>query len=187
MQASNRVTLTGFSYGGRIVASGLHLLGGGILAGHTVENASPTVAHPHNIRAVLLAPAMDCDWLLPGRRLGNSLSMADKFLLVYNSLDSALKRYRWVSPARSQALGFTGLSSRSRLGQYRERFQQINVANIMRRTHDWYLYQRSSRILSRIADYTFSGQQDNESPTAATVVPEKESPSKAFSVATISN
>ena len=77
----SRLCLLGQSYGGRVVPSALHLLGGGAL---NSQDRDPDVrlacrrADTH-IRAVVLEGASDHDWLNPGRRLDRALPACEAF------------------------------------------------------------------------------------------------------------
>jgi hypothetical protein len=101
------LSLIGFSFGSRIITGALHLLAGGSLRGQSLPLDSGHVMPA--TRVVLMASAMDNDWLLPGHPHGLAVSKVDRLLLLNNSRDHALKRY-WVVSGSHQvpALGFAG-------------------------------------------------------------------------------
>jgi hypothetical protein len=104
------LSLWGHSFGARIVTGALHLLGGGKLAGRRLPERTHEKRDP--IRAVLIAAALDSDWLLAGHAHGRAMSQVDHMLLVNNGCDALLMRYHLLDHRRScrEALGYTGLS-----------------------------------------------------------------------------
>jgi hypothetical protein len=144
------VTLIGYSYGARIVTGALHLLGGGVTAGRRLIEAQ---ADPpaRRWRAVLIAAALDNNWLSIGRRHGLALTQVERMLLINNSVDRALRFYHVVARYHPQALGSTGLAGS--LGAARAKVAQLNAASIVGRQHDWSRYFHSPTLVSRMRPY----------------------------------
>ena len=127
--------LLGYSFGGRIVSGALHLTGGGTLGPFQLADANSRP--PYSLRVVLLAPAMDNHWWLPGRYHGECFSQVDRLLLLYNSCDPVLRFYPRLDRGRgAQALGYSGFCWTSRLGENAERLEQTNVCCRIGKTHD---------------------------------------------------
>ncbi|MBW3600811.1 MAG: hypothetical protein KY475_26535 [Planctomycetes bacterium] len=146
-----RISLTGFSFGTRIISGALHLLGGGALEGRVLP---PEFLMPRlPVRAALMAPAFQNTWLLPGAFHARALTQVERMLVLYNPRDPVLRRYRLLAPgANAQALGYTGLEGLERLGPLAYRVIQIDVSDEVGLTHDQdrYLY---SSYFRRVREY----------------------------------
>ena len=150
MRPDVRVTLMGYSYGSRVVTGALHVLGGGQVAGKTlVERVNPERTP---LKAVLMAAAVNNDWLLPGHKHGLALTQVDQLLLLNNPCDRVLRRYRFVSPDRPQALGYTGLPMTASLAPHKHKIKQVNICE---RQHDWTSYLFSPRLVDLIEPLAF--------------------------------
>ncbi len=102
-----RVTMIGYSYGGRVISGALHCLGGGSLAGRCLPGERLCNA---NVKVGLVAPAMGADWLAPNGYHAMSSQNMESLLLFYNSRDAVLKRYWRLERMRnSKALGYVGV------------------------------------------------------------------------------
>ena len=134
-----QVGLVGFSYGARIIAGGLHGLGGGYVVGHTIEPGERP-----QMRVVFWAAAENSDWLLPGRYHGQALPMAQRWLNLINCCDPALAQYwRLDKCVGGTALGYAGIYGRNLLpAELSERFDEWNVTHLIGKQHalDPYLY-----------------------------------------------
>lgn len=96
----------GYSFGGAIATGGMHVLAGGSIAGRRLPG--PTVRGA-GFGLGLLAPAIGEDWLNAGGYHGLATRNIDRMVLMYNSRDAALRRFRLVNlVTRSEALGVTG-------------------------------------------------------------------------------
>jgi len=99
--------LLGFSFGGRIVCGGLHLVNGGSLKGRV----SPTWPSGRMVRVSLLAPAFDRTWLAENREYGKALNSIETLVNIYNSQDPVLRRFRFIDRIGTPtAAGFLGLT-----------------------------------------------------------------------------
>lgn len=131
--ADRRVGLIGFSYGSRIIGGGLHLLGGGTLAGHKLEDGPRP-----SFRVVYWAAAVQNDWLLPENVHGRATPLAQTWLNIYSSCDSVLWRFDKVDKCDgSPALGYVGLAGgRSSLpADLAERYADFDVAHLIGGDH----------------------------------------------------
>lgn len=149
LQPETPIVLIGYSYGARFVTSSLHLLGGGRIGAWELE--TPRVGRP--MRGVLLAAALDSDWLAPGRRYGEALHQVDELLILLNSCDPALRFYPLLCPqTRPVALGREGVWSWSQLGDQRYKVTQRDVSGVIGRHHDWRRYATSGYVLRMIGE-----------------------------------
>ena len=155
MNPEVRVSLIGYSFGARTITGALHLLAGGEFAGRSLpEGTAPVERTP--VRAVLVAAAMNADWLSPGRANGLALSLAERVLVTRNMYDPVLQYYpRMYGRGGPQALGYTGLARSSRLAEQREKVEILPVERSVGSNHDWDGYLRASPVRSRLAWYAF--------------------------------
>ena len=109
------------------------------------------------IHVVLLAAALDNDWLLPGHRHGLGLGQADQFLLINNENDRVLSHYDLLYPQRNcaEALGHTGIIGWGSLQGQQAKIEQVFAGNTVGRQHDWTLYFRSGSLVARMRPYVF--------------------------------
>lgn len=141
------ISLVGYSFGARIITGALHLFGGGTLEGRRLARHGQTPRPP--IHAVLMAAALDRDWLLPGRQHGRALSVVERMVVLVNPQDRVLKWYRFLSPGE-QALGSTGLADDQRLGADRKKLVHVDVAHAVGNKHGWPSYIGSREIVERL-------------------------------------
>jgi hypothetical protein len=126
--------LIGYSYGARVIGSSLHLLGGGAVAGVPALDQSSFRDDPLMVRAVLIAPAMDCDAFADGFEFGAATSHAEHVLVMYNPCDPILRYYRFLDRCRRKdAMGASGAIL---VPDPRRTFAQIDVAPMIGRSHD---------------------------------------------------
>ncbi|MDP6553500.1 MAG: alpha/beta hydrolase [Pirellulaceae bacterium] len=108
MDTETRVSLIGYSYGARIATGAVHVLGGGTLCGRSTPLAYAS-GNRRPIQVVLIAAALHNHWLSPGGFHDRFSSSADRLLVIYNSCDPLLKRYRIIQKrGRPVALGHSG-------------------------------------------------------------------------------
>lgn len=154
------VDVGGYSYGGRVVTGALHLVGGGEYQGWRLpEQPRPA------LRAILLAPALDKDWLLPDHRHGQALAASEGLLSLYNPGDPVLKWFHLAVCDRcSQALGYVGLRG-EQLGDQAAKLIQQNVSGSIGRVHDWQVYLSSLHLRASIHDFLSRRPETIVSPT----------------------
>jgi hypothetical protein len=165
--AESRVCLIGQSYGGRVVPSALHLLGGGALNSqdHDPPVRLPGMRPDLHVRAVVIAGASDHNWLNPGQRLDRALYGCEGLLNLYNRRDEALRLYPLlIRSGHRHALGKVGLSNRDldRLGPLAARYAEFDVNDELGREHTLLDAVANPRIAREIAPYLW-----NPNPEAA--------------------
>ena len=144
------VSLMAHSFGARVVTGALHVLGGGQIDGHRLDERNHPVRQAMPV--VLLVAALDNDWLMPGRFHGQAMSQVSSMLLVNNSCDILLKRYHRIYGRRcsQQALGYTGLASWAATAADWTKVSQLNAASIVGRRHAFAGYIGSSDLVARM-------------------------------------
>jgi hypothetical protein len=150
--ADARLDLVGYSLGPRIITGALHEYASRPLAATTAATEKPA-AIPR-FRAVLLASAIDNNWLLPGNRHGQALTVTESLFSLYNSCDQVLRWYpRAVCGADSLALGYTGLACPSRLGDLASRYSDSDVSGMIGKVHDWQVWLRHQGIMAQVRSF----------------------------------
>jgi hypothetical protein len=149
-----QVDLIGYSFGARIVTGALHVLGGGNICGwslsHPVKRLAP-------LQAVLVAPAVNNDWLAMGHAHGQALPVVDRMLSLNNYCDRALKRYAVIDPCnKPQALGYTGAVGP--LGENGYKLSQYNMCCAVGKKHYWGSYFYNPSVVAMIRPYVGLGE-----------------------------
>jgi hypothetical protein len=148
------VCLVGHSHGTRVISSGLHLLGGGVVEGH--RHCTPGCAG-RRIRVVCTASAIDHDWLNPEERFGRALCCVECLINLRNAKDPALQIYPLRRIGSSRALGAAGFTSKDRreLGSYGSRVRDWDVSSIIGHDHSWPNYVAHNSLASSLRNYLF--------------------------------
>ena len=136
--AAQPVTLVGHSHGARCVAATLHALGGGVL--DDGSHLGGEVRSPQRVRGVLLAAAIDHNWLNPGERYDRAVTVVEGLLVLTNPRDGWLQVYPLHTPLKgTQALGLEGLTRRDlrSLGGWGDRVQAFDCSDWVGRSHDF--------------------------------------------------
>ena len=151
------VCLVGHSHGTRIISSGLHLLGGGVVEGH--RHCTPGCAG-RRIRVVYTASAIDHDWLNPEERFGRALCCVECLINLRNVKDPALQIYPLRRIGSSRALGLAGFTSKDRreLGTYGSRVRDWDVSSLIGHDHSWPNYVAHGSLSSSLRNYLFFAQ-----------------------------
>jgi hypothetical protein len=163
MSLTQRVTLSGHSYGAITSAVALHLMGGGCVRGMTLPNGAPV--ERANLRGVMISAAFDCDMLYPGHRYGQAFVAAEKIMSTFNCHDKTLKKWPKTSWHGRQALGYVGMNG-GRLGQYRHKFTQINTYPENGKSHYLKQHLENPRFLSAYCCIAFGGITSGTPTTA---------------------
>lgn len=142
------VSFVAYSYGGRVAMSALHLHAGGDWEGRSAPLTGPTRTAP--FRALLIAPAMHQEWIIPGQRLGRALDETDRVMVLFNPTDRALRLYPTLFPQeRPRTLGELGLAPSS-AGAAGQKLRMFNVAGQVGRAHQEPNYLRSGDLAREI-------------------------------------
>lgn len=149
------ICLIGHSHGTRVVASGLHLMAGGVVEGvrHPTSRA-----HGRSIRAVFSAAAIDHQWLCPGKKYDRALCSTECVLNLHNCVDPALRVYALRLPfVSTRPLGLTGLSGhdRRRLGGAGRRVREYDVSSEVGGRHLFPNYFNNRRLAMVIRNYVY--------------------------------
>lgn len=149
------ICLMGHSHGTRVVASGLHLLAGGVVEGvrHPTSRA-----HGRSIRTVFSASAIDHHWLCPGKKYDRALCSTECVLNLHNCVDPALRVYSMRLPfIASRPLGLNGLSNRDRrrLGSVGRRIVDYDVSREVGGRHLWPNYFHNPRLAMVVRNYVY--------------------------------
>jgi hypothetical protein len=152
MNPDLKITLIGYSFGARSIGVALELLAGGRVNGHAMAARVHTQRAPFTV--VFMAAALDDDWFEPGHRLGQAMSQMDRLLLVNNSCDRVLKRYRWLyCGGCAAAMGYVGLDTSALPSHEAAKVRQYDACCDVGKQHDWTLYVYSSNVMARIRPY----------------------------------
>ncbi len=148
----NPISLVGHSHGARVVASALHLLGGGQLQDIAVPRSEP-----HRLRTVLAAAAIDHDWLNSRQRYGQAMCSTECLLNMQTRHDWALWFYPLRRPFSSRSLGRVGFTGRDlqALGGRESRVAQVDVSDFIGTGHIWPHYYNSPEIARAMLPYVY--------------------------------
>jgi hypothetical protein len=150
MPAETPLTMVGFSYGARIITGALHVIGGGSLGMCQAAQLQHSGRAPVN--AVLIASALNSDWLCPGHFHGQAMSQVGQMLLVNNSQDRAMRYYFFsTTNGRPQALGLCGPTCIDAAGA--SKIIQRNVARYVGSNHELFRYLSAPGVMGQIAEY----------------------------------
>jgi hypothetical protein len=151
-----KISLTGHSFGPRVITGALQLLAGGEIAGRSLPHdvvAAWAGGKRNPIRAALLAPAIDADGLAAGKSRGLALSMLDKALVTSNERDFVLRRYpRLYDCPGNQALGCVGPTDGVANSL---KLEVLDVACSIGRRHNLQVYCSEPGVCERWPYYTF--------------------------------
>jgi hypothetical protein len=144
------LSIAGYSLGAWIVGGALELTGGGSLNGRPME--SPLHRHRDPARVVLMAAAINNDWLLPGRRFGLAISQMEHLTLINNTCDRVLRFYHRIYCRRGgpEALGSTGFPCPAWLGEQRNKLSEYDACCLIGPEHNWEHYTGSPTIANWI-------------------------------------
>jgi hypothetical protein len=165
MPPDARISLTGHSYGARIICGAAHLLAGCRLGCFRLDGeiAGP----PRNMRAVLTAAAMHNYWLSPGCYHGCALTQMERVLNLYNTRDPALRFYRFIERgSRPAALGYTGAIICGGGDGLADRVDEANVVCLVGKEHNFLRYLCCPAITNLAAAYVLFQPLDGNDSSA---------------------
>ena len=146
---NNNTVVVGYSMGARVASCALHLLAGG------KSEFAPEIKpiSDNKVSFLIVAGAINRDWLEPGQHFGKALSETNRFLNIYNSTDPLLKRYPKLYPkekSRPEATGYKGLFSHDELTSFGIPIEEINVTAAAGKSHDIRYITRDTETLKKI-------------------------------------
>lgn len=160
------VTLVGYSYGTRLISSGLHLLGGGAVHHRRLE---PRL-HPERcgIRAILIAAAIDANCFGVDGRYSAALYSVDCVLATVNARDPYLCFYSLLYGAGGPpALGYSGVIEGAKLKFGGQRVSQMDVTRSVRRHHVLNRYVEAPQVLAELRHFAQADAIDMATPIDA--------------------
>jgi hypothetical protein len=151
MAPTIRVSLLGYSFGARMATSAAHFLGKGKVQGCTIQDF--THSQRAAVRLILMEGAVDPHWVYPGNRHGKAIAYCESMLNVRNSCDPVMEKYHLLYGLRKgpTAIGYVGIRSRARLGEYADKYTDVNVARWVGSTHDPKYYVKSNEVIASVA------------------------------------
>ena len=170
MSLSQRVMLSGHSYGGITSAAAVHYLGGGCLRGLTLAGGAE-FERP-NLRAAIISGAFDHDMLIPGHRYGQAFVAGEKILVTRNINDRTLKKWPKTSWTGRRAIGVVGVNA-NLLGEFRSKLCQQTMSADVGTSHYLKPHLKSARFVSALCCLSFPACQQ---PSRLAIV---ESPAEA--------
>jgi hypothetical protein len=154
------VCLVGHSHGARCSVAALHALGGGAL-----EDGSrlvPGYGVPRRLNAVLLAAAVDHDWLNPGERYGAALPVTERMLVMQNERDSWLNAYPLKDLlGNRQALGRRGFQEADtiRMSDQIGKISVLDASPFAGRSHDFRSFHSRVELAEAISPFVVFGSE----------------------------
>jgi hypothetical protein len=155
LPAEQQVCILGHSHGARTTVAALHLLGGGALEGG--QTLRPGFAVSQHLRAVLLAAAIDHDWLNPGQRYSQALAVPERVLLTRNPRDATLAIYPLRKGIGERALGRYGLGRDDRfwLDSMGSKVDELDASSFARWHHAFADYHEWPELAAAIVPYVY--------------------------------
>ena len=152
MSLSQRVMMSGHSYGAITSAAAAHLIGGGCLRGLVLEGGA-AVERP-NLRAAMISGAFDHDMLNPGNRYGQTFVAAEKVYVTRNIKDRTLKKWPKTSWRCKRAIGVLGVNANC-LGEYRNKLCQQTMTSDVGTSHYLKPHLKSTRFVAALCCLSF--------------------------------
>lgn len=161
------VCLLGHSHGARSAVAAMHLLGGGSV--EDGQSLPPGYATPTHLRAVLIAAAIDHNWMNPGQRYDKALLPAEHVLLLRNSRDATLAIYPLRKGYSERAIGKDGLGRDDRfaIDEMGKKVVELDAAAFAGSNHSFADYHEHPELASAMKPYVyFSDDRAETMPTA---------------------
>jgi len=156
MSLSQRVMMSGHSYGAITAAAALHYIGGGCLRGLTLEGGA-AVERP-NLRAGIISGAFDHDMLNPGHRYGQAFVAGEKIFVTRNINDRTLKKWPDTSRRGRRAIGVLGVNANC-LGEHRNKLCQQTMSLDVGTSHYLKPHLKSVRFVAALCCLSFPACQ----------------------------
>ncbi len=152
MSLSERVMMSGHSFGAITAAAAAHYMGGGCLRGLRLEGGA-AVERP-NLRVGIISGAFDNDMLLPGHRYGQTFVASEKVFVTRNIHDRTLKKWPNTSWTGRRATGVTGVNANG-LGEHRSKLCQQTMYPDVGTSHYLKPHLKSARFVSALCCLSF--------------------------------
>ncbi|MBL8826801.1 MAG: alpha/beta hydrolase, partial [Planctomycetaceae bacterium] len=152
LHVDQRMLVIGYSFGARITTGTLHLLAGCPLGGrHLADQHAPSNdLQAPRMRAVLLAAAIDVDWLIPGHFHGAAMVPVERMAITINPRDLALKKYRMAEKRNApEPIGKVGPPLNA-MGSGAAKIVTTNVASELGIRHGSPYYFASGQVMNLI-------------------------------------
>jgi hypothetical protein len=168
LPGESSVALIGYSYGTRVISSGLHLLAGGAILGRVLD--SPPHGEQAVRRTLLIAAAQDNQSFSPRGPYALAPTNLAELRIMYNPCDAVLHWYpRLQKPGGPKALGATGLGVPRAFSLLPSQVRQTNVARFIGIHHALNYYLDSPAIVARLRQFVYaSGNPTHVLPADAT-------------------
>jgi Alpha/beta hydrolase of unknown function (DUF900) len=157
--SGSRISLIGHSHGGWVVLSALQLLAGGTLDNGDEATVLTAISPALRLRAILIASAIDRQWIDPGERFARSLEACEGIFCLYNPLDPVLALHPFAPYSDGQrALGKCGMNTvtQERLGPLAGRYRQRSLAGLLGPRHTFRGTIENPMVARWIAPYTWA-------------------------------
>lgn len=170
LPADQPVSIVGHSHGARAAVGALHLLGGG--TGEDGQALPPGTVGPTHMRAVLIAAAIDHNWLNPGQRYGQALVPPERVLLLRNSRDATLAIYPLRKGWGERALGREGfgLNDRMTMNGLQKKVVDLDAAQFAGPYHSFADYHEHPELASASTSYIFL-REEGQPPSKPATTP----------------
>lgn len=161
------VCLLGHSHGARAAVAAMHLLGGGAV--EDGQRLAPGYSTPQHLRAVLVAAAIDHNWLNPGQRYDRALLAPEQVLLLRNSRDATLAIYPLRKGYSERAIGRNGLGRDDRLAidAMAKKIVELDAAEFAGPNHSFADYHQRPELASAIVPYVYFADDSGPGMPAA--------------------
>jgi hypothetical protein len=147
------ISISGHSLGSPITTSAMHHLGGGAIG---IRSLGGPIPEFYDLRAALIAGALDNDLLLPGMRYDQALNRADRFLVFKNTEDKVLPMWPFFSERGMEAMGYTGAIVSPAMGDMLMRLEHVSTTPYVGSRHASPVYFRQPDILRILCCVFFS-------------------------------
>ncbi|MBI1246356.1 hypothetical protein GC197_00750 [bacterium] len=127
-----KVSISAFSLGARVVTGACHLMAGGQLRGRALPEHEK---NEHGYRIAFFSAGVTYSALYPSGRNGEAMDVIDALYNEINSADKILRHYQMATQRKGdQAAGSVGFCLTP---DQAEKVQQVNAANILGSEHSW--------------------------------------------------
>jgi esterase/lipase superfamily enzyme len=146
------VAIIGYSFGALVAAEALD----GVAHQANDESTIRWADRPGRTHLVFIAPALRCDALAPRGTFRESIAGVDRFTLLINSRDEALRFFPLLEPhVRSPALGYVGMPRRWLPAEVE--YTAVDASSFVGKMHTMRRYLDSQPLAERITSGALTG------------------------------